>query len=479
MKVLHVSAECYPAAKAGGLGDVAGALPKYLNQAGIDTAVIMPKYRQKWILQQPWEHVYSGMVRMAGVQVPFYIHKNIGEDLGFELLSVDIPGLFDREGIYVDAQTGYGYSDEIERYIVFQQAVLQFVQQLPGFVDVLHCHDHHTGLIPFMVKHCPEYRNLGHIPTVFTIHNGMYHGAFSWSKAYLLPWYDANTSGLLEWGNVINPLACGIKCCWQLTTVSPGYLMELLQSANGLEWLIRNEMGKATGIINGIDTDVWNPEFDPLISFRMNEDINEFKRANKYILMQRFNVRQDLPLITFIGRLVNEKGADIIPDAIAKFLYDGGRASFVVLGTGHPALKNTFLKMKDQFVSFFDTSIEYNEILSHQLYAGSDFLMMPSRVEPCGLNQLYAFRYGTIPIVRTTGGLADTVIDISSGNGTGLRFDDFSIDALVGAFKRATLLYERKELLWELREKIIDLDYSWAKSAQKYADIYNKITLKN
>jgi starch synthase len=135
--------------------------------------------------------------------------------------------------------------------------------------------------------------------------------------------------------------------------------------------------------------------------------------------------------------------------------------------------------MKDQFVSFFDTSIEYNEALSHQLYAGSDYLMMPSRVEPCGLNQLYAFRYGTIPIVRTTGGLADTVIDISSGNGTGLRFDDFSMDALVGSFKRAALLYERKELLWELREKIIDLDYSWAKSAQKYVDIYNKITLKN
>jgi starch synthase len=195
--------------------------------------------------------------------------------------------------------------------------------------------------------------------------------------------------------------------------------------------------------------------------------------------MQRFNLRQDLPLITFIGRLVNEKGADLIPEAIAKYLYDGGRASFVVLGTGDPALKDKFVHMKQQFVSFFDTSLEYNETLSHQLYAGSDFLMMPSRVEPCGLNQLYAFKYGTIPIVRTTGGLADTVIDFSSGNGTGLRFDDFSVEALAGAFKRAALLYERKELLWELIEKIMDLDYSWQKSAQKYLDVYNKITSKN
>jgi starch synthase len=307
----------------------------------------------------------------------------------------------------------------------------------------------------------------------------MYHGAFSWSKAYLLPWYDANVNGLLEWGNSINPLACGIKCCWQFTTVSPGYLMELLQSANGLEWLIRNEINKATGIINGIDTDVWNPSTDLLLSHRLKEDFNEFKRENKYILMQRFNLRQDLPLITFIGRLVNEKGADLIPEAIAKYLYDGGRASFVVLGTGDPALKDKFVHMKQQFVSFFDTSLEYNETLSHQLYAGSDFLMMPSRVEPCGLNQLYAFKYGTIPIVRTTGGLADTVIDFSSGNGTGLRFDDFSVEALAGAFKRAALLYERKELLWELIEKIMDLDYSWQKSAQKYLDVYNKITSKN
>lgn len=475
MKVLHVSAECYPAAKAGGLGDVVGALPKYLNQAGLEAGVIIPKYNQKWILNQPWELLYSSVVRMAGVQVPFYIKKNIGEDLGFELLTADIPGLFDREGIYTDNFTGYGYADETERYIVFQQAVLQFVQQLPGFVDVLHCHDHHAGLIPFMVKHCPEYRNLAHIPTVFTIHNGMYHGAFSWSKAYLLPWYDANSNGLLEWGNTINPLASGIKCCWQFTTVSPGYLMELLQAANGLEWLIRNEMPKATGIINGIDTDIWNPEKDPFISFKLNEGINEFKQENKNLLMNRFNVRNELPLITFIGRLVGEKGADLLPEAIARFLYEGGKASFVVLGTGDPSLKEAFIKLKHQFISYFDTSIEYNETLSHQLYAGSDFLVMPSRVEPCGLNQLYAFRYATVPIVRTTGGLADTVKDISSGNGTGIRFDDFSVEALIGAFKRAALVYERKDLLQELRENIIQLDYSWAVSAKKYIGIYKKL----
>jgi starch synthase len=170
--------------------------------------------------------------------------------------------------------------------------------------------------------------------------------------------------------------------------------------------------------------------------------------------------------------LVAEKGADLLPDAIAKFLHEGGKASFVVLGTGDPKLKDAFLTMKHHFTSWFDTSIEYNEALSHQLYAGSDFLVMPSRVEPCGLNQLYAFRYGTIPIVRATGGLADTVTDVSQPNGNGIRFDHFSVDALAASFHRATAVYHHPEAMNQLRAHNMSLDYSWEKAANSYIHIY-------
>ncbi len=472
MNILHIAAECYPAAKAGGLGDVVGALPKYLNQAGHKAAVLIPGYRQKWIINQPFEHIWSGLVRLGDIKIPVHIRRHTGDSLGFELLIADIPGLFDREGIYTDPQSGFCYSDETERYIVFQQCALQYIQSLDEKPNVIHCHDHHTGLIPFMVKHCPEYRNLSHIPTIFTIHNGVYHGSFGWSKAWILPWYDADANGLLDWAGNINPLACGIKCCWKLTTVSPGYLLELLASSNGLEWLIRNELPKSQGILNGIDTQVWDPESDPLIENRFYNDISRFKSDNKAVLRKRFDIHADQPLITFIGRLVAEKGADLLPDAIAKFLHEGGKASFVVLGTGDPNLKDAFLTMKHHFTSWFDTSIEYNEALSHQLYAGSDFLVMPSRVEPCGLNQLYAFRYGTIPIVRATGGLADTVTDVSQPNGNGIRFDHFSVDALAASFHRATAVYHHPEAMNQLRAHNMSLDYSWEKAANSYIHIY-------
>jgi starch synthase len=476
MRILHVAAECYPAAKAGGLGDVAGALPKYLQNEGHDAAVIIPGYHLPWILKHTWEERFEGMVRMGGVQVPFRILELIDADLGFTLFSVDVPGLFDRNGIYNDPETGYGYSDEVERYIVFQQAVLKFVQHIGG-IDILHCHDHHTGLIPFMVKYCPEYRNLNSIPTIFTIHNGQYHGAFAWDKAYLLPWYDAEARGLLEWSNWINPMAAAIKCCWRLTTVSNGYLEELQHNANGLESLLRQERMKSAGIVNGIDSEVWNPSADPMIAKQLEHDVQAYKAANKAVITSRFQVNPDLPLITFIGRLVYEKGADLLPEAIARFLYEGGQASFVVLGTGDPRIREAIVQLKHQFVNYFDTSIEYNETLSHQLYAGSDFLVMPSRVEPCGLNQLYAFRYGTIPIVRTTGGLAETVRDISEQDGNGLRFNDLSVEAISNSFHRAAMLANDADLLDHMRQHILNLDFSWEKATQHYIRIYQSLKI--
>ncbi len=476
MRILHVAAECYPAAKAGGLGDVVGALPKYLELASQEAAVIIPGYHLPWILQQNWNRVFSGTIRLNNQQVPFHVMECDSEELGFSFFSVDIPGLFDRNGIYADPASGMPYADEVERYIAFQQAVLKFIQHIGG-IDIIHCHDHHTGLIPFMVKHCPEYRSLSAIPTVFTIHNGQYHGAFSWEKAYLLPWYDANARGLLDWDNLVNPMATAIKCCWRLTTVSNGYLQELQYQANGLEILLRQERMKSIGIVNGIDTQVWNPSTDSMIAFPYKGDVDSFKKENKLKLKEHFHFHEEFPLITFIGRLVYEKGADLLPDAIAKFLYEGGKASFVVLGTGDPGIRDAFLRIKPFFENYFDTSIAYNEKLSHQLYAGSDFLVMPSRVEPCGLNQLYSFRYGTVPIVRSTGGLAETVTDLSQPDGNGLKFNDLTIDAISNSFHRAVEVFHQTNALKKIRERILHLDFSWEKAALHYIQIYQ--SLKN
>ncbi len=477
MQILHISAECYPAAKAGGLGDVVGALPKYLSQAGHPSAVIIPKYMQKWIQNQPFERIYSTLIRLGDMLVPAHVERHTGNPLGFGLYVVDIPGFFDREGIYTDIHTGYGYSDEPERYVLFQQAALRFILEMDEKPSVIHCHDHHTGLIPFMMKHCPEYRELADIPSVFTIHNGQYHGAFGWNRSWILPWYDASANGLLEWDHTINPLACAIKCCWKFSTVSGGYLNELRYAANGLESLINMEFHKASGIVNGIDNQVWDPANDDRIAQPFSNDVAQYKAVNKQVIAERFAIQSDLPLITFIGRLVSEKGADIIPGAIFRFLEQGGQAAFVVLGTGDPALRDIFLQMRDKLWSYFDTSIEYNETLSHQLYAGSDYLMMPSRVEPCGLNQLYSFRYGTIPIVRSIGGLAETVIDISQPNGNGIRFDDFSEDALCRSFHRAAELYKHTEFLNTLRLQIMQLDFSWEKAANQYISIYQSLQI--
>jgi starch synthase len=476
IKILHLAAECYPAAKAGGLGDVVGALPKYQQKAGYNTAVVIPLYHLKWMFNQRFEEVHSGYVRVHDVYHSYSIQLVPDAALGFNFYMVHVPGLFDRNGIYADAESGFPFRDEVDRYLVFQQAVLQWVNHWEQLPDIIHCHDHHTGLVPFMMRYCPEFKRLETTPSVFTIHNGQYHGAFSWTQMHKLPYFYTGAAGMLDWANTINPLATGIKCCWKLTTVSPNYLRELMGSANGLEGLFRQEAGKAHGVLNGIDQDVWDPATDPMVTYPFKGDISEFKKQNKLEIARNYSVSMQRPLFTFIGRLVNEKGADLLPDLIYRYLQTGREACFFVLGSGNPWLKDSFLRMRHELFNFFDASIEYNERLAHQLYAGSDFLLMPSRVEPCGLNQMYAFRYGTIPIVRAVGGLWDTVPDAGDPEGRGFRFLQFSVDDALDALIRASNLYYHQTSLDGLRERIMSLDFSWERSAEEYINIYKTIS---
>ncbi len=476
MKVLHISAECYPAAKAGGLGDVVGSLPKYLNKAGWPAGVVIPKYRSKWMEENKFSPIFKGAIRIHNYYIPYIIEKEIGDALGFPLFVVDIPGKFDRSGIYNDA-SGRGYEDNVERYIAFQMAVLQWISGSPGTPSILHCHDHHSGLIPFFIKHCPDFKSLGKIPTVFTIHNGEYHGSFGWQNLYLLPWFEQGARGILDWNNAINPLATAIKTAWRFTTVSKSYLEELKEWSNGLEWLIQHEQYKSVGILNGIDTQVWDPATDSYLIHHLKGDPTSFKNKNKQVLSRRFVFDSRLPVIAFIGRLVREKGADLLPDLISKVLDNRTKVVFLILGTGEEALMDRLWSMKRYYPDRLDLALEYNEELAHQLYAGSDFLLMPSRVEPCGLNQMYAMRYGTIPIVRSVGGLKDTVVDIDRDpeNGSGIRFDDFNLEDGQRAISRAAVLYAKQKTQFEhLRNRIMALDYSWEESAANYIQIYKQ-----
>jgi len=497
IQVLHISAECYPAAKTGGLGDVVGSLPKYMTQAGVLSAAVIPKYDLKWINGREWVTVYSGAIRSDWRTIHFSVQQEKSNALGFPFFVVDIPGLYDRPGIYNDPG-GWAYGDEIERYLVFQQAVLQWVISFPEHERprVLHCHDHHTGLIPFMAKFSPDFRALAETPTVFTIHNGQYQGAFSWKNHNILPYYDAWARSYLDWNGAVNPMASAIKCAWAVTTVSESYLYELHESSLGLEPLFRLEWQKQWGIINGIDAQVWDPSTDAALQFRLEpssvktsageansqqstvDSQQSFKQKNKRVLCEWFGLPEHLPMVSFIGRMVSEKGSDLLPDAYRNYIHAGGSATFLVLGTGETWTQNEFRAMSHQYPGRVNAVIDYNEALAHQIYAGSDFLIMPSRVEPCGLNQMYAMRYGTIPIVRSVGGLKDTVPDIAEpdGNGRGIRFDQATLSDIGHAIHRGAAMWHNEPgIVAMLRQRIMAVDFSWENTVGRYFSVYQRI----
>jgi len=468
MEIIHVSAECFPMAKAGGLGDVVGALPKYQNELGHSAKVVMPMYRTKFLYQNEWDLVHEGSQHSGSHYFNYAVIKERTNKLGFELYLVDINGLLDREKIY-------GYDDDTQRFLAFQICVCDWITKWQNKPDIIHCHDHHTGLIPFMMKYCFEFQSLSGIPSVFTIHNAQYQGQFGWDRWYLLPSYDSYQWGMLDWDNSINPLASAIKCAWKVTTVSPSYLEELRYQANGLENLMQYEVGKSLGILNGIDADVWDPLKDNMIVKNYDDHlVKEGKRKNKKELCGMFGLDPDKPLITFIGRLVGEKAADVLPDAIRSSVYHHhGNANFLILGSGETDVENRLEEVKHQLNGYVSTYIGYNEGLSHLMYAGADFLLMPSRVEPCGLNQMYALRYGTVPMVRSTGGLKDTVRDFGDWQGYGIRFNHASVGDITHSVGRAIdLYYNKRDLYTWMRSYMMHIDHSWDASAGEYIKVY-------
>ncbi|MBD3583932.1 glycogen synthase [Flavobacterium selenitireducens] len=466
MEIYHISAECFPAAKVGGLADVVGALPKYLNRLGHSARVVIPGYDTKFTREREFEEVFSGEIKLGDLRFRYDVVKESGDSLGFALYQIRMPQLFDRPEIY-------GYDDDTERFTAFQIAFLDWLTETGAHPDVVHCHDHHTGLIPFMMQHCFGFGHLKMTPTMLTIHNAQYQGGFSFEKVHYLPEFDTVNSGYLEWNGAINPLAAAIKCVAKLSTVSPSYLEEMTHHANGLENLLRFERGKSVGILNGIDTELWNPATDTMLTSHYDaERVRSGKASNKKALCKEFGLDENLPVFSFIGRLVYEKGAELLPEVARRVLTEfKGKANLFILGSGDSAVEEHLRALSHFHREYYNVYIGYNEQLAHLVYAGSDFLLMPSRVEPCGLNQMYALRYGTVPIVRRTGGLRDTVVDMGDG-GFGICHDQTSVEDVLWSVNRALQLFADDASFDAIRRGGMQIDHSWNSVAAQYLEEY-------
>ncbi|SFE04902.1 glycogen synthase [Flavobacterium phragmitis] len=473
MEIFHISAECYPMAKVGGLADVVGALPKYQTNAGHQVRVVVPCYDTKFRSENDFECVHWGTVKLGNFDFPFSVLKETTDKLGYELYLIEINDLFNRPNIY-------GYEDDIERFLSFQIATLDWIIARNKIPDIINCHDHHTGLIPFMLQLAYKYEILKDVKTVITIHNGLYQGWFGFDKLYYLPEFDLKHIGLLEWNNSINSLAVGIKCANAVTTVSPSYLNEINYAANGLESLFQAVRNKSRGILNGIDFEVWNPLKDVMIA--ENYSIENFeigKQKNKEKLCERFELDSSKPLFSFIGRLFEEKGGDLLPQASALALSEHfEEINILILGSGNATIESQLTQLRNDYTGNYNVFIGYNEELAHLIYAGSDYILMPSRVEPCGLNQMYAMRYGTIPIVRRTGGLRDTVVDYGD-DGNGICHDQSSVGDICYSINRAVSLYDDKINFNKVVQRGMATDHSWERVCQEYIEIYTLIIEKN
>lgn len=469
MEIFHLAAECYPVAKVGGLADVVGALPKYQNSSENQLRVVIPRYDTSFNKDNNFECVHWGKVKLGNFNFPFSVLKETSDQLGFELYVIEIEELFNRPNIY-------NYRDDIERFLSFQIATLDWIIGRNNMPDIIHCHDHHTGLVAFMIKYCPKYKRLQKVPTLITIHNSLYQGIFSFHKLYYLPEFDLIHLSELEWGNCINSLAAALKCADAVCTVSPNYLNEINYSGYGLEGLYQRVRSKSKGILNGIDIEIWNPENDRMLVCRYTANtLDEGKAVNKKEICSQFGMQDTNVLISYIGRLYPEKGADLLAKAIMKaFVTLTEDINILILGYGDIEIENQLKQLRSTYSGRFNVHIGYNEELAHRVYAASDFVLIPSRVEPCGLIQLYAMRYGAIPIARRTGGLKDTVIDFED-RGNGICFDRESDEDICQALQRAVDLNKDKERIKELRIKGMHSVHSWTNASKEYIELYNLI----
>jgi len=475
MKLVFVTAEADPFAKTGGLGEVAGSLPAFLHKQGIDVRIIMPKYSTiPEEIQREFKH-------LAHFDVPVAWRKQYcGLD---EMIYQGIPYYFIDNRYYFKRSQVYGEYDDAERFAFFSRAALESLIHIPGFKpDILHCHDWHTALIPLMLKEFYNREPLYYpIKTVFTIHNLKYQGIFS--KEVLgdilglgMEFFKENG---LEFHGAINFMKGGLLYADQITTVSPSYAEEIQNPFFGenLDGLLRKRREFLTGILNGIDPEVYDPFNDPHL-FMSYHNFPLAKEENKKNIQSILGlpIRGETAVLGMVSRLVDQKGLDLLVHVIEEILELD--IQMVILGRGENKYEDMLRYFASKYPEKLAVRLEFSDKLAHQIYAGADMLLMPSRFEPCGIAQMIAMRYGTIPIVRETGGLKDTVFPYNyiTGIGNGFSFVNYNAHELLFTVQRAFGIYQENKPVWNnIRLKALNSDFSWNRSAEAYIEIYKSL----
>jgi starch synthase len=482
MRVLYITAELYPWVKSGGLGDVAAALPPALIAEGIDVRLLLPGFGG-------FLDAFPGITDIARLATPFAgerVRVGLARLPGTERLAylVDHPAFYDRPGSPYASPDGSDWPDNHRRFGLFGWIAAELARGAdPGWrPDILHGHDWHTGLAPaYLAARPPVDRR---IPTVFTVHNLAYRGPFPGAlfPELALPPEFFSIDGV-EFFGMVSFIKAGLFYSDRLTTVSPTYAREIQTPAFGwgLDGLLRARGGILTGILNGVDARVWDPRHDAILP-RPYGDGNApaGKRAAKAALQRRLGLEplEGAPLFGAISRLASQKGLDLVLAGLPELVAD--RRQLALLGSGDNDLEQAFAAAAERYRGQVGVMIGYDESLAHLIIGGSDVILVPSRFEPCGLTQLYALRYGTLPLVRRVGGLADTVVDatamsLADAVATGFAFDDDSPSALMSAIARATTLFREREIWQRMMRQAMTRDFSWAAAARQYAAVYRTL----
>ncbi len=477
MHIVFAASECVPYSKTGGLADVVGALPKALAAAGHQVSVFLPLYRQTK-LADPQTVVRS-------ITIPFDDHYRFcsiisgGNQGGVRFYFVEYPAYFDREALYGTAAGDY--PDNAERFALFSRAVLEASKVL-GVPQIFHCHDWQTALIPVLLHtqyaSDPAFRD---VATVFTIHNMGYQGLFSPDTLPLLtlPW-DLFTISKMEFFGQVNFLKGALVYADFVTTVSRKYAQEIqtTEFGFGLDGVLHDRSSTVAGILNGVDYDEWSPQADKFIIAKYSPEDLTGKAKCKQDLLNAFgmtNADPRLPIIGMVSRFASQKGFDLIAQIVDRLVRE--ELMIIGLGSGDKKYEEMFLRLNKQYPKKIAVKVAYDNALAHKIEAGCDMFLMPSQYEPCGLNQIYSLKYGTVPIVRATGGLDDTIDswDARTGKGTGFKFSEYSGELLLLTIKHALLAF-RDQNSWQiLMRNGMKKDFSWDASAKEYGRIYERV----
>ena len=471
LKILFVSAEVAPFAKQGGLGDVAGSLPKALHAAGHDVRIVMPAYRAI-------EQGYHGVNAREDLSFQVPVRGSLLSAGVFEskLPGSDVPVYFIAEQNLFNRERVYGYDDDAYRFAFFSRAAMALTYGLEWTPDVLHAHDWHTAPAILWLKTAgqtePALRN---IKTVFTIHNLAHQGRVGWD---IVDYLQLQTHRLNEepFGRV-NLMARGIYHADHVTTVSPTYAREIMTPNGGadLDGLLRHRGSAVSGILNGIDEVEWNPATDKRLPAHFSAENLTNRLKVRHALQDYVGLphRDDVPLVALISRLDWQKGIDLMGEVVTRLMRgDAGEAQFVILGSGNPVYENMFRTLESQYSDRMRAVLSYEAALAPLIYGGADMFLMPSLFEPCGLSQILSMRYGTVPIVRATGGLVDTV----QNDETGFVFYDFTIDAFWATLAGALNVFNVDKVRWEaIQQAGMTQDYSWKNSAEQYINLYHSL----